>query len=317
MPCLSGTGHIDSYDICDVGEWTNSYVTPYLLHFMLIPLFVTVILTLLDRSNEDVKWFNLNTAVINIITGITWEIKLPEYTEFAKSHKDSGNTGSIIDLVFLISRDLSQYSIFLLAVTRVFILYWPNLYKRIFGRKFLLVWILYADILLAGVSLVLHNNEHLSTRMLYTTMELGLLFGTYACAVLVLGQIQKMKKEVDHWQQSGIYDALRRASFVCLFQAFLYTVSTALAIYMRLYTPQTVTSSDTASLTNFFNLSLDVIGYFHIPLFLIFTTLDTVIPLIILRTYKTTIRRLFTRSYDIVTRRKSTTTVTSMRHSRT
>ncbi|KAI1705373.1 hypothetical protein DdX_13688 [Ditylenchus destructor] len=54
-----------------------------------------------------------------------------------------------------------------------------------------------------------------------------------------------MKKEIDHYRKSGMYDVLRRASFVCLIQACLYTVSTALVLYMRLYNAQTVTTNDT------------------------------------------------------------------------
>lgn len=125
---------------------------------------------------------------------------------------------SVRYLVYLIGRDLSQYSIFLLAATRVFILYWPDLYKRIFGRKFLLIWILYADILLAGLALLIHNNGHLSTSILYITMELGLLFGTYTCAFLVLVQIRKMKKELDNCHKSGNISNLHISYLICTTQ---------------------------------------------------------------------------------------------------
>ena len=72
MPCL-GDRNI-SYDICDFLNVYEPLVSSFLLHFMFIPLVAVIIFTLLDKENEDAKWFVFNTAILNLFLGILWEM---------------------------------------------------------------------------------------------------------------------------------------------------------------------------------------------------------------------------------------------------
>ncbi|KAI1692383.1 hypothetical protein DdX_21286 [Ditylenchus destructor] len=142
MPCVEGNKiHKDVYDFCDFVETVNTVSTPYLLHLLFLPALIIMFLTVIDRCSEDAKWFMFNTAVINVVTGITWEMK--------RIPRSFGKWNSTISLVCSIGKDVSQSSIFLLAVTRVFFLYCPAVYKKAFARKRLFLWILASDFVLA------------------------------------------------------------------------------------------------------------------------------------------------------------------------
>ncbi|KAI1714341.1 hypothetical protein DdX_08434 [Ditylenchus destructor] len=284
MPCIEedqfGRKIKGVYDFCDSLEAASNFSTPYLLHFLFVPALIIIVLTLIDRRSEDAKWFMLNTAVINIITGIAWEMKRTNYfTKYA----------SYINLVWSIGKDLSQYSIFLLAVTRVFVLYWPDAYKKLFARKFLFVWILASDALLGGLSHLTHG-VGFGMMEFYMGMEIFMLLGTFGCSLFVILKIRKLKKLLGKNTQMEGFNNLRRASFACLFQAFFYSIYTSLLIYMRLYGMRIITSGD--STATILRILLRVFSEIQNPMFLLFTILDTLVPMMIIKSYRKTITKI-------------------------
>ncbi|KAI1698977.1 hypothetical protein DdX_17588 [Ditylenchus destructor] len=278
----------------------NTVSTPYLLHLLFVPAIIIILLTLLDKHNEDAKWFMFNTALINIVTGIAWEMK--------RMPRSFGQWNSYINMVWFIGRDLSQYSIFLLAITRVFVLYWPNVYKIAFARKFFFFWIIASDALLAGLSHFSHKSGQ-DMYELYTAIEVFMLLGTFGCSLFVLLRIHKMKKFAQNSTQSDTFNNLRRASFVCLFQSFFYTIYTMLLIYMRLYDMKIITREPSSPVV--LRILLAVLSELQNPMFLLFTILDTLIPMFLLRSYRRTIKRLCSKPYRLIVGQKSSVVTVS------
>jgi hypothetical protein len=144
MPCLPGNQSVNITDFCDFLAFFGTYSTPYLIHILFIPALMIIIITLIDRYKEDSKWFMFNTAIINIIMGIAWELR--------RNPQMLNKFYPKFNLIWSVGKDLSQYSIFPLAFTRVFVLYFPDRYKKIFVKKFLFIFILAYNAILAYLS---------------------------------------------------------------------------------------------------------------------------------------------------------------------
>ncbi|KAI1698978.1 hypothetical protein DdX_17589 [Ditylenchus destructor] len=118
-----------------------------------------------------------------------------------------------------------------------------------------------------------------------------------------------MKKFAQNSTLSDTFNNLRRASFVCLFQSFFYTIYTMLLIYMRLYDMQIITNEPSSPVV--LRILLRLIIEIKHPMFLLFTILDTLIPMFLLRSYRTTIKRLCSKPYRLIVGQKSSTVTVS------
>ncbi|KAI1699221.1 hypothetical protein DdX_17466 [Ditylenchus destructor] len=301
MPCIKeDKDQKSALDFCDLVELVNTTSTPYLLHSLFVPALIIVLLTLMDRCREDAKWFMFNTAVINIATGIAWEMK--------RIPISFGAFNSYINFTWYIGRDLSQYSVFLLAASRIFCLYWEDLYKKLFAGKRLFVWIIACDALLAALS---HWTHGFGTTLggLYMGMEIFMLLGTFGCSLLVLLKIRNLAVLVGLNTQTQRINDLRTAAFICIFQAFFYAIYTILLIYMRLYDMQIIITEPSSPVI--LRILLRVFSELQNPMFLLFTILDTLIPMILLKSYRKTISKLFLKSCHIFFRQKSTIVISA------
>ncbi|KAI1690955.1 hypothetical protein Ddc_24557 [Ditylenchus destructor] len=145
--------------------------------------------------------------------------------------------------------------------------------------------------------------------ILYTALGVFMLFGTFGCSLFVLTKIRKMQKLVGHVSQKGTFNDLRRASFVCLFQASSYTIYSILLIYMRLYAMGIISMEDSTPLI--LRILLHAFTELQNPMFLLFAIIDTVIPMILLRSYRRTIRYLCLKPYRMVVGRKTMSVIVS------
>ncbi|KAI1708407.1 hypothetical protein Ddc_14375 [Ditylenchus destructor] len=210
-------------------------MTPYLVHIMFVPQVCIICLTLLDRHRDDIKWFLLNTAVINIATGVSMEIK-----RFP---------GSFLNIVNIIGMDLSRYSIFFSALTRILILHWPNSYKKATNGKRLFVWIIGCDAVLICLSYFTNPTIFATNSNIITVSDdvitfmakfsaivlLLVLLGTFSCSLLVLIEIRKMQKMGAQGGRSETLQDLKRAAFICLFQSITYIIYTFFPIYIGFF----------------------------------------------------------------------------------
>jgi hypothetical protein len=286
MPCVPGNETY--YDFCDFLETINTKSTPYLVHISFAPSLIIIILTLIDRYHEDAKWFTFNTSIINIIMSIAWELK--------RNPRMLGSFASKNNLIWSIGKDLSQYSIFPLAFTRVFVLYYPDFYLKIFNKKTLFVFIIACDAILGYLSYLCNGGDISWNFILYTGLEVFMLIATFGCSTLVLLKIRKMIKLVGHNSNFTTFDDLRRAAFVCIFQACFYAIYTLLLCYMRLYVFGIIVQAK----SDFLIALLSILTELQNLLFLLFVILDALIPMILLRSYRNTIRKVCLVCYHIV-----------------
>lgn len=288
MPCLPGNQSANITDFCDFLKIFGTNSTPYLIHILFVPALMTIIITLIDRYKEDSKWFTFNTAIINIIMGIAWELK--------RQPKMLNTFFPTVNLIWSVGKDLSQYSIFPLAFTRVFVLYFPDRYKKIFVKKFLFIFILSYNAILAYLS-YLCNGGNISWNFgLYMAIDGFMLIATFSCSFLVLLKIRKMMKLVGDHSPLNTFDDLRRAVFVCLFQACFYAIYTLLLCYMNLYNMGIIHNSG----SNFLMVLLRMLTELQNPMFLLFVILDTLIPMVVLKSYRKTIRKVCLKGYFLI-----------------
>ncbi|KAI1695259.1 hypothetical protein DdX_19688 [Ditylenchus destructor] len=113
-----------------------------------------------------------------------------------------------------------------------------------------------------------------------------------------------MRQLVRYSSQLETISNLRRASFTCLFQAIFYAIYTTVLVYMLLYNLKVITFNDTSPLT--FQVLLRIFSEIQNPMFLLFTIIDTLIPILLLRSYRRTIRKLCLHSYRLVAGKKTT-----------
>ncbi|KAI1700394.1 hypothetical protein DdX_16729 [Ditylenchus destructor] len=297
FPCIiedsaNFNGSDPAVDICVISQIIGDTAPPYLTHFSFIPALTVIFLTLIDKNTEDVKWFTFNTAVIIVINSILYETQDVIYETFLQNL----DKRSPILHIWYIGQEVTQCPIFMLAATRAFILYWPDTYKKFFSR-FLFFWIFAGDALLvfllfvsseqSTVLQILDYDVPLS-KFLNTAFSLVLLTATFSCLFSVLYQIRKMAKEVAHNTQLAVYDALRRASFVCLFQATFYSMYTFMKMHMLLYNLRIITQEV---------IILYVLGRIFYDLehtlFLLFIVLDMLIPLALIKSYRSTTTKLY------------------------
>src|SRR3569623_685048 len=102
MPCLPIAGSM--FDICDFLQNMEPTFTLILLQTIFIPVILIIVITLVNKDQEDIQWFIFNTSVLYLILGVSWDILIfyPENILFNHT-------------VYQIFKDLAQFSIFPLA----------------------------------------------------------------------------------------------------------------------------------------------------------------------------------------------------------
>jgi hypothetical protein len=190
-------------DFCDAIIAIYPTLTSVLLHIMHIPVIILILLTLIGKENEDAKWFVFHTAILNLIVGIIWElIKLyPEFTE----------NQFIFYILMGHAQHLSFISIFPLAFTRFFYLYFQDLYEKLFTRKTLGIWIIGYDLLFI---LLVNFGIYGMILIIFSII----LIGTFVFTFLIYLKLHQMMKIVGNNSFLNTLSDLRRAAFVCIFQ---------------------------------------------------------------------------------------------------
>lgn len=273
MPhCIDGQNI--TYDFCDFMQYFEPILTTILLQLMFIPLLTIIVITLIDQENSDAKWFVFNTAVLNFILGILWEmIRFSPINPY------------IVIQMWGFIRDLAPFSIFPLALTRFFYLYSPELYKKIFSKKTLFCWIIGYDVILI---LLIYTYYYFEKTLSLFIINFVILIGTFSCSFFVLLKIRQMMKLVSHNTELSTLDDLRRAAFLCVFQACFYTIYMISILYYRFY--YLLLNNGEQDLLY---LLLRVINTLGNPIYLSFVILDSLVPMILLKSYRKTLRKVF------------------------
>lgn len=287
MPCIFLNRNI-TFDICDFLSSIRADLILILLQIMFVPVLTSIILTLLNKNHDDVKWFILNTSILNLIVGIAWELDI-FIQEFSM----------IILLTQNIGKEIAQYSIFLLAFSRVFILHNPDLYKKVFSKTTRFLFILGYDVILTVLSYLCYTKEW--SWKIIICLNAFMLVGTFGCSISILIQIRSMLKLFEHNSQLNTFKDLRRAAFVCLCQVCTYAIYTFFFIYLRLYNAGILPISyfDDNKYA-FLHVLLSIIADILEPIYLLFMILDSFIPMILLRSYRKTIRKVWKKSYRAI-----------------
>jgi hypothetical protein len=268
MPCIPIAD--STFDICDFLQNIKPTFTLVLLQTIFIPVILIIVITLVNKDQEDIQWFIFNTSVLNLILGISWEILI-----FYPGNIPFNQT------VYQIFKDLAQFSIFPLAFTRVLFLYLPQLYEKIFSKKRLFLFIIGYDAIMMVIFYMYFELGYLSV---YVCLVVLLLIGTFTCSFLVLLKIRQMIKLVEHNTKLDILYDLRKAAIVCICQAGFYSIYMALVFYYRLYL--LFMGDIDPDRNNGYHVALIITDGIRDPLYLIFVIADTVLPMVLLKSYK-------------------------------
>jgi hypothetical protein len=203
-------------------------LTKFSLHIMYIPVVTLILITLFGKEkNEDAKWFVFHTAILNLFLGIAMEITYlyPDYMKIRT-----------IQIIQHWNLGLAVESIFPLAFTRFFCLYFTDIYEKMFTKKTILLWLLAYDVamLMHYVFATVIKFATVNNAYICLGISSALLIGTIIFSTLVVLKIRGMMKLVSNSKLST-YSDLRKAAFICLFQACVNSVYMISSIYMHIY----------------------------------------------------------------------------------
>lgn len=287
---------IENYsDFCDAIADIYPTLTSVLLHIMHIPVIILILLTLIGKENEDAKWFVLHTAILNLIVGIIWElIKLyPEFTE----------NEFVCDILMGYAQHLSFISIFPLAFTRFFYLYFQDSYEKLFTRKTLGIWIIGYDLLFVLLT-------HFGIDSMIPIIFSIILIGTFIFTFLIYLKLHQMMKIVGNNSFLNTLSDLRRAAFICIFQSCNITLLLTTVFYSYTYLLFANYSDLYYNKGHILYILYQLSPLLSGPLYQLFVIVDTCIVLIALRSYRNAIKRFFRLIYNLFKRlfiRKKTT----------
>lgn len=210
-------------NFCNAIQDINKLVTQYLLHIMHIPVIILIVITIFGKEAEDAKWFVFHTAILNFILGVVWEL-----TYFVPTCMKN----NLIRSIMFYCLNLATNSIFPLAFTRFLYLYFSHFYEKIFTKKTLIPWIFFYDVVVLGVYLA--EILIFQTMFICLAMSVIMTFGTVTCSSLVFIKIRKMMNMVKD-SKHGIKGDLRRAAIVCLTQGCIISLYLFATLYKKIY----------------------------------------------------------------------------------
>jgi hypothetical protein len=282
MAC-SGTD-ISLYDACDSISQIVLTSEPILLHILHVPLIVFILITLFGKEKEDsVKWFVCHTATINLCLGITWELLF--FLPYDKSRSNS------ITLLMNIFWNLSMNSIFPLAMSRLMCVYLEVYYKKICTKKSIFLGLLTYDFCISVLVWWNYRGQGLALILI----GLFILLGTFLCTFLVLRKFYKMIQLIG--DDSSTLNDVKRAAFVCIFQAVFVSLHLILLSYGTTYIRYIICTDDCNVFMNNLNT---IVTELQRPLYLLFIILDTLFTLIILRSYRIAIGKFSTKMIKLL-----------------
>lgn len=244
-------------------------------HIMLIPLIIITLLTLLGKDKEDYKWFVFHTTMLNLILGIFREL-----TYFTDGIRIFG-----VDLYGCIDYaiNLAVNSIFPLAFTRFLFLYFPYFYSKFFTKKTIILWILGYDGLIFGLGYLNSIHEEENLFIVNIVITCFLLLCTIFCSCLIFLKIRKMKKLVANYQNFSSHRDLKRAAFICVFQASIISLNLLNSIFCQIFI------NNLANDVYLFNIFFGVYMFLNslqYAIYYFFVIIDSFVTLIVLRTYR-------------------------------
>lgn len=277
---------IENYsDFCDAIFDIYPTLTSVLLHIMHIPVTILILLTLIGKENEDAKWFVFHTAILNLIVGIMWELLYSELIE----------NQFVVDILMGYAQHLSFISIFPLAFTRFFYLYFQDLYEKLFTRKTLGIWIIGYDLLF--ILLVNFGIDSMILIILST-----ILIGTFIFTFLIYLKLHQMMKIVGNNSFLNTLSDLRRAAFICIFQSCNITLLLTTVFYSHTYSLYANYSDLYYNQGHILYILYQSSALLSGPLYQLFVIVDTCIVLIALRSYRNAIKRFFRLIYNLFKR---------------
>lgn len=241
---------------------------------MLVPVLILVVITLFGKEKEDYKWFVLHMAILNLILAIIWEV-----LNFVP------NSDLLWTLLAYIL-NLSVISIFPLAFTRFFFLYYRFVYIKIFTKKTIFVWILAFDLVMIGL---LYIDSFISTHLLSLIVCPILILATIFCSFLIFLKIRNMSKLVQNQHNYSSYSDLQRAAFVCIWQSSIISIHLANSVFCQIFL--NYLKSDVVTFNLFFGVYM-VVNPLQYPMYQLFIIMDSFITLFLLKSYRVVIKKV-------------------------
>lgn len=221
-----------------------------------------------------------HAAVLNLLMGICYHIGL-----------------SIMNPVIVMLRSLfitlSKTSVFPLAFTRFFYLYYESKYDKFFSKKKLFLWlVLYDFIMIGGISIDLLRNAPIdfpySTSIIYTLT----LVKSIVCSTLIFLKLRKMTKLLISNTKLEILKDLRRATYIVVFQSAYILLQLMMILYSNIYVHIELTSNNYYTTYTFRKILYAVVTMALNSSYFIFVIVDTLITLFILESFKRDLKRI-------------------------
>lgn len=250
---------------------------------MLISLILLILMTIFGRDKEDYKWFVFHSAIFNLILGILLEI-VNLYNLYIST------LYIIIDYAIY----LAVNSIFPLAFSRFFFLYFPHCYEKIFTKRYIFVWILCYDLIIWGIIFFQNDN----TNNIYNLIiSFFLLSCTIFCSILIVIKIRRMKKLVQNNPNLQSYRDLNRAAFICIFQALIISLHLLNSVYCLIFL--NYIQYDKYLFDSFF-VGYIVLNPLQYPLYYTFVIIDSVMTMVVLKSYRAIFVRIYRKVVGIL-----------------
>lgn len=265
-------------DICAIILAIEIPASYYLEHLLFIPVVILIIVTIVIKDNDDVKWFLFNTAVINLVYGISCEfmiIRLYIFDDFLNMFRVYG-------------RDLAMNSVFLLGFTRFFIMYFEEKYERLVTKKILFIFILGYDFFLISMFYLIPFYE--TKKLFILIIDFLILLGTLFCIFLVVIKLYRLKSLIGSTVQSNLASNIRRAMYICILQACFISYHLLSSLFLELC--QIYFTYRGVIYENLYPLYISI-QVLQTPNYQLFVIIDTCVSLIIIRSYKNVLKRWF------------------------
>lgn len=273
--------------ICDIFDLIGFPIIYTMSHIIHIPSIILILTTIFGSNKKDIKWFLFHTSIINLVVGILWELLIMYPVLISNS--------LFFNILVAFSVNLSEISIFPLAFTRFFYLYYEDLCPKVLTKKFLFLWLGIYDGLF--FSLYYFNYVKNGHTIIIVMINMSITIGTLTCAIFVYFKIHKMIKIANNCKSRlDVLKDLHQAAFICSYQATTISIVLMTILYVEWY--------------ELYGRSIDVMGetlyiiyalciLLHGPLYQFFVIVDTIMTLVLLKAYRKEIKRFITFIYQI------------------
>lgn len=252
-----------------------------LAHLMLIVYLIVFSITISGQIKEDFKYFLLNLAIFILILCAYLGIYLLMFS----GKFDPTNIWTII--YFRYVSDLFIFSCLPTTLNRVFCMYFPHYYERYITKKTIIGFIMFYDLSWILFDYGAHQFENIGYKIYL--LFLGLMMTTIIiCCILLLLKIRKEANLLNSSISAQTLADARRACLFCFLQALITFINFSVGVFG--IQSQIVLERKEIGYRNEFWVDVYILIVSMLDIiFFVSCTMDGVITLVVLKSYRNVI----------------------------